>query len=143
MVIGMRLERRGRAAVATELHWKWRLPVATEEADHAQVEGSSAAPFPRTEPASDRPRLFHFPKHGPRICVCRASGRSEVAVAGGLGGPADRAGAVSAASRSLGLAEASGAGLDQGPRRPADAQGPDAATGVAGRTREQPRGLWL
>ncbi len=36
---------------------------AGEEADHAQVEGSSAAPFPRTEPASDRPQLFHFPKH--------------------------------------------------------------------------------
>jgi hypothetical protein len=30
-----------------------------------------------------------------------------------------------------------------GPRRTADAPGPDAATGVAGRTREQPRGLWL
>src|SRR3954452_24882607 len=126
MVIGLGLERRRRQRWRLDSTRKWRPLVATEEADHAQVEGSSAAPFPRTEPASDRPRLFHFPKHGPRICVCRASGRSEVAVAGGLGGPADRAGAVSAASRSLGLAEASGAGLDQGPRRPADAQGPDA-----------------
>src|ERR1035438_7385206 len=37
-------------------------PVAPEEADHAQVEGSSAAPFARTEPASDRPQLWHFPE---------------------------------------------------------------------------------
>ena len=38
-------------------------PVAPEEADHAQVEGSSAAPFARTEPASDRSQLWHFPAH--------------------------------------------------------------------------------
>src|SRR6266436_4547781 len=51
----MRLERRRRAAVVVDSTDKWRLPVATEEADHAQVEGSSAAPFPRTEPAPDCP----------------------------------------------------------------------------------------
>ena len=44
---------------------KLRLPVATEGADHAQVEGSSAAPFPQTEPAPDRPQLFHLAKHRP------------------------------------------------------------------------------
>src|ERR1039457_1162567 len=60
-------------------------PVATEEADHAQVEGSSAAPFPRTEPAPDRPQLFPLAKHCPRIRVRCPSGRRNVAAAGGLG----------------------------------------------------------
>ena len=59
----MRLEQRRRAAVVLDSTDKWRLPVVTEEADHAQVKGSSAAPFPRTEPAPDRPQLLHFAKH--------------------------------------------------------------------------------
>ena len=96
---------------------KVETPVATEEADHAQVEGSSAAPFPRIEPASNRPQLLHFPEHRPRIRVGRASGRREVAVAGQLGRATDREGVVSAASGSLVLAETSGAGLDQDPPR--------------------------
>jgi hypothetical protein len=54
----MGLERRRKAVVATGSTGKWRIPVATEEADHAQVEGSSAATFARTEPASDCPQLL-------------------------------------------------------------------------------------
>ena len=45
--------------------------------------------------------------------------------AGELERPADRANAVSAKASPCHLAKTSGAGLDQGPRRPADAQGPD------------------
>ena len=54
------------AAVATGvLHWKVEKPIATDEADYAQAEGSTAAPFPRIEPASDRPQLFDFTEHRP------------------------------------------------------------------------------
>src|SRR4051812_10369779 len=43
-----------------------------------QAERSSAAPLPRTEPASNRPQLFDFPEHRPRVRIRRASGRCEV-----------------------------------------------------------------
>src|ERR1035441_6055915 len=55
----------------------------------------------------------------------------------------DRASAVSAAARSRCLAETYGAGLGEGPPGTADAQGSDAATGLAGRTREPPGRLRL
>ena len=50
---------------------KWRFPpVATDEADHAQVERGSAAPFPRIEPASDRPQLFHLAENRTDAITC-------------------------------------------------------------------------
>jgi transposase len=49
--------------VAADSTGKWRIPAATEKADHAQVEGSTAAPFPRDEPAPDCPQLFPLAKH--------------------------------------------------------------------------------
>jgi len=61
-----------------------RDPVATEEADHAQVEGSSAAPFARNEPASDRSQLLDFAEHRPRVPLGRPSGQRQLAAAGGL-----------------------------------------------------------
>lgn len=122
---------------------KWRIPFATEEADHAQVKRSSATPFPRTEPASNRPQLLHLAKHRPRVRFRGPGGRRGVAVARRLGGPAARAKAVSATPRAGGSAQASGGGLDPDPPGPADAPGPDAATGVAGKAREQPGGLRL
>ena len=71
----MGLERARRAAVASGLALKWisppksnfevETPVATEEADHAQIEGSFAASFARIEPASDRAQLLDFTEHRP------------------------------------------------------------------------------
>jgi hypothetical protein len=64
MLIGIRLEQRRKAAVAVGiLHLE--KPIATDEADYAQVERSTAAPFLGIEPASDRPHLFDFPEHRP------------------------------------------------------------------------------
>src|ERR1017187_8237978 len=63
----MGLERRRKVVVAADSTGKWRIPAATEKADDAQIEGSTAAPFPRDEPASDRPQLFGLAKHGSRL----------------------------------------------------------------------------
>ena len=68
------MERRRKAVVATGSTGKWRIPAATEKADHAQVEGSTAAPFPRDEPATDRPQLFDLAKHRPRLRFRRRGG---------------------------------------------------------------------
>src|SRR5271168_553543 len=106
----MGLERRRKAVVAADSTGKWRIPAATEKADHAQVEGSTAAAFPRDEPAPDRPQLFGLAKHRSRLRFRRPVGGRKVAVAGRLGQPKDRRNAVSRAARARGLAQASGAG---------------------------------
>jgi hypothetical protein len=53
----------------THVHPDMGRAVATEEADHAQVEGSSAATIARTEPTPACPRLFDLTEHSPRIRV--------------------------------------------------------------------------
>jgi hypothetical protein len=72
-------------SLAADSTGKWRIPAATEKADHAQVEGSTAAPFPRDEPASDRPQLFGLAKHGSRLRFRRPVRWRNVAAARRLG----------------------------------------------------------
>src|ERR1019366_2515612 len=110
----MGLERRRKAVVAADSTGKWRILAATEKADHAQVEGSTAAAFPRDEPASDRPQLFGLTKHRSRLRFRRRGGWRKVAAA-------------------RGLAQASGAGLDRYPPGTQDPQEPDPATDLAGK----------
>jgi hypothetical protein len=44
----MGLERRRKSVVVANSTGKWRIPAATEKADHAQVEGSKVAPVVKT-----------------------------------------------------------------------------------------------
>src|SRR6266478_311648 len=125
----MGLERRRRAVVAADSTGKWRNPAATEKADHAQVEGSTAAPFPRDEPASDCPQLFDLAKHRPRLRFRRPNGWRKVAAAGGLGRPTDWRSAVSAATAlARGMAQTCGTGLGRPSQGTANPQEPDPAT---------------
>ena len=79
-MIGIGLERGAGQPWRLDSTGKWRILVATEKADHAQVERSSGPPVSRTEPASDRPQVFHLAEHGHEYVSAAQSGALEVAM---------------------------------------------------------------